>query len=217
LYHVPKRDRAERIEDLLDRFNLKEKRNARFGGLSKGLKRRAVIAAAMVHQPEVLFLDEPTAGLDVMSAISLREFIKDLRRKETTVFLTTHYIEEADQLCDRIAVIVKGRIVTVETPEKIKSTVEALPVVKARFSDEPGSKFLGHLTEIGSVDSDEREISIEVENVDGALKDLIRISLENGMHIEEVNTVRPSLEDAFVKLTGVSPETMKYEKETRGG
>ena len=127
LYHVPRRDRADRIKGLLETFHLRERRDTPFGRLSRGLKRRVVIAAALVHQPRIVFMDEPTAGLDVMSALSLRKFIGELRLEDTTVFLTTHYIEEADQLSDRVAIIVEGKIVTVDTPENIKSSVRASP------------------------------------------------------------------------------------------
>ena len=115
LYHVPRGKRGERIDELLETFNIQERRLTKFGKLSRGLKRRVVIAAALIHQPEILIMDEPTSGLDVVSARSLRLFIKELHTKETTVLLTTHYIEEADHLSDRIAIMVKGKIRTVDT------------------------------------------------------------------------------------------------------
>ncbi|MFQ6053817.1 MAG: ABC transporter ATP-binding protein, partial [Candidatus Bathyarchaeia archaeon] len=121
LYHVPRDARPDRIKDLLETFRLWERRDTRFGKLSKGLKRRVVIAAALVHEPQIVFMDEPTSGLDVVSALALRRFIDELRLEDTTVFLTTHYIEEADQLSDRIAIIVDGKIVTVDEPEDIKN------------------------------------------------------------------------------------------------
>jgi ABC-2 type transport system ATP-binding protein len=213
LYHVPKQERSERIERLLKSFHLVEKRKTRFGKLSKGLKRRAVIAAAMVHQPEIVFLDEPTAGLDVMSAISLREFIGELRVEDTTVFLTTHYIEEADQLSDRIAILLKGKITTIDTSENIKNSVRGTPVVEAFLSTKPRVNTVEELENYGEVELNGRRIRIETVNTSEAIESLVRFASKNGIKIEEVNTIKPTLEDAFVKLTGVRPETMKIEKE----
>lgn len=213
LYHVPKHERSERIEGLLKTFHLVERRKTRFGKLSKGLKRRAVIAAAMVHQPEIVFLDEPTAGLDVMSALSLREFIGELRAEDTTVFLTTHYIEEADQLSDRIAVLVKGKIKTIDTSENIKRSVRGTPVIEAVLATEPSVKAFEDLRSLGEVEFKGRRIRIETVNISEAIESLVQFSSNNEIRIEEVNTIKPTLENAFVKLTGVTPETMKIEKE----
>jgi ABC-2 type transport system ATP-binding protein len=116
LYGVPQRDREKRIGELLKRFDLESKREAKFATLSKGMKRKATIVAALIHSPQVVFLDEPSTGLDVLSARILRAMIKELKALGVTVFLTTHYIEEAEQLCDRVAILVKGTIKTVDTP-----------------------------------------------------------------------------------------------------
>jgi ABC-2 type transport system ATP-binding protein len=213
LYHVPKQERSERIESLLKTFHLVERRKTKFGKLSKGLKRRAVIAAAMVHQPEIVFLDEPTAGLDVMSALSLREFIGKLRAEDTTVFLTTHYIEEADQLSDRIAILLKGKITTIDTSENIKRSVRGTPVIEAFLSTESSGKGFEELGNYGNVELNGQRIRIETVNVSEAFETLVQLTSRKGIRIEEVNTVRPTLESAFVKLTGVTPETMKVEKE----
>ena len=215
LYHVPRGERGERIDALLETFNIQERRNTKFGKLSKGLKRRVVIAAALVHRPEVLIMDEPTSGLDVVSARSLRRFVEGLRTEETTVILTTHYIEEADQLSDRIAIMVKGNLVTVDTPEKIKQSVRGTPVTEALLSGDPDTTIIHDLEGFGKVESRDRMIRVETENVHKAIEALIRLSSQRSMRIEEINTLRPSLEDAFVKLTGVSTEAMSTEKENR--
>jgi ABC-2 type transport system ATP-binding protein len=213
LYHVPKAERAERIEDLIGKFNLGERRDTKFGKLSKGLKRRVVIAAALVHHPEVVFMDEPTSGLDVVSAHSLRRLIEALRKEGTTVFLTTHYIEEADQLCDRIAILVGGEIMMVDTPGSIKDSVVGAPVIEAWLSREPGEPFVENLLALGEVESIGRRITIESDSVHESLESLIQLAAEKQIRIEKLNTVQPSLEDAFVRLTGVTPEAMKIEKE----
>jgi ABC-2 type transport system ATP-binding protein len=213
LYHVPKNERPDRIHNLLKTFNLEERRNTKFGKLSKGLKRRVVIAAALVHQPRIVFMDEPTTGLDVVSALSLRRLIDELRAEDTTVFLTTHYIEEADQLSDRIAIIVKGKIVTVDTPENIKQSVRGVPILEVLLSHEPDESTVKELETIGSVKHEGCIARIEVEKVTEAIESLSRIATRSGMMIEEIATIRPSLEEAFVNLTGVSSEVMKVEKE----
>jgi len=123
LYGVSQRDREKRIGELLKRFDLESKREAKFATLSKGMKRKVTIAAALIHSPQVVFLDEPTTGLDVLSGRILRAMIKELKALGVTIFLTTHYIEEAEQLCDRVAILVNGTIKTVDTPANlIKAT-----------------------------------------------------------------------------------------------
>jgi ABC-2 type transport system ATP-binding protein len=116
LYGVPRGDREKRIGELLKRFDLEPKAEAKFATLSKGMKRKVTIAAALIHSPQIVFLDEPTTGLDVLSARILRALIKELKALGVTIFLTTHYIEEAEQLCDRVAILVNGTIKTVDTP-----------------------------------------------------------------------------------------------------
>ena len=211
LYNVPRGERPNRIKELLERFHLTDRRDTKFGKLSRGLKRRVVIAAALVHRPEIIFMDEPTTGLDVVSARSLRKYIQELQKEGTTVFLTTHYIEEADQLADRIALIVKGNIVTVDTPERIKDKVKGTPIVEAVLSREPNKLMIKKLRELGSVDWDERRISITTGNVMVALESLIHLAKQEDLEVQHIQTLRPSLEDAFVELTGVSAESMMSE------
>jgi len=116
LYGVPHLKREKKIAELLKRLDLEEKTEAKFATLSKGMKRKVIIAAAMIHSPQVIFLDEPTTGLDVLSARILRAMIQELKDLGVTIFLTTHYIEEAEQLCDRVAILVNGMIKTVDSP-----------------------------------------------------------------------------------------------------
>ncbi len=212
LYNVPRNERPNRIKELLERFHLTDRRDTKFGKLSRGLKRRVVIAAALVHRPEIVFMDEPTTGLDVVSARSLRKYIQELQKEGTAVFLTTHYIEEADQLADRIALIVKGNIVTVDTPERIKDKVKSTPIVEAILSREPSRLMIEKLGELGSVDWDERRISITTGNVMVTLEFLIHLAKQEDLEVQHIQTQRPSLEDAFVELTGISAESMMSEK-----
>jgi len=120
LYGVSRTQRRKRVEELLKTFRLYERKDSLFRTFSRGMKRALTIAAALIHNPEVLFLDEPTVGLDVVAARSLRNLISNLRQQGTTIFLTTHYLEEADLLCDRVAILVKGRILAIDTPHALK-------------------------------------------------------------------------------------------------
>jgi ABC-2 type transport system ATP-binding protein len=125
LYGVSRLDREKRIGELLKRFDLELKREAKFATLSKGMKRKVTIAAALIHSPQVVFLDEPSTGLDVLSARILRAMIKELKALGVTIFLTTHYIEEAEHLCDRVAILVNGTIKIVDTPENLIATTNS--------------------------------------------------------------------------------------------
>jgi ABC-2 type transport system ATP-binding protein len=122
LYGVARDERIKRAEDLLKTFNLHERKDSLFRTYSRGMKRALTIAAALIHKPSMIFLDEPTTGLDVVAAHSLRNLINNLRSEGMTIFLTTHYLEEADLLCERVAVIVKGKIIKVDTPQALKQS-----------------------------------------------------------------------------------------------
>ncbi len=131
LYNVTKLERESRIKELLDILGLENKKDVKFAKLSKGMKRKVTIAAALVHNPLILFLDEPTTGLDVLSVRVWQAMIKELNKKGVTIFLTTHYIEEAEQLCDTVAIIVDGKIKTVDTPGNLKLKTESKSLEEA--------------------------------------------------------------------------------------
>jgi ABC-2 type transport system ATP-binding protein len=215
LYGVEKRRRMERVAELLKLFKLEEKRYVRFAALSKGMKRSLTIAAALVHNPEVLFLDEPTSGLDVMNARSLRNLIKELRERGVTIFLTTHYIEEADLLCDRIAIIVRGKIKIVDTPSNLKSLVKG-KVIELSF-DRAVDKKLLVVEGVEFVEGDKARYRISTSDQELAIRSLFKFAESNNLRILSINTILPSLEDSFVKIAGVEKELMLLEKESKGG
>jgi ABC-2 type transport system ATP-binding protein len=212
LYHVPRHERTGRVEEVLQSFDLWERKTTKFGKLSKGLKRRVVIAASLVHEPEILFLDEPTVGLDVASAHSLREYVEQLGTGDTTVFLTTHYIEEADHLCDRIAIIVQGKIVVLDTPEEIKKQVRAQSVIRAKLSQVPDGSLLQGLRALGEVEVEGKTISLKVKKTSESLNGLFGLASREGVSVEALETGQPTLEEAFVELTGMSTDKMRREK-----
>jgi ABC-2 type transport system ATP-binding protein len=182
---------------LLINFGLIEKRNTPFAKLSHGMKRALTIAAALAHTPSLVFLDEPTTGLDVLNARKLRKMISSLREEGVTVFLTTHYLEEAERLCDRIGLIVRGKLIALDT----------VAGLKARVQDKGMSR-----VEISWKDEFNALKSAEIEGV--SADDAIRkaLMLTQGFEIMSINTQLPSMEDVFVQLTGLNAEAMLAEK-----
>jgi ABC-2 type transport system ATP-binding protein len=200
LYGVPRAERKTRAEFLLERFRLSEKRNTPFAKLSRGMKRALTIAAALAHHPQLVFLDEPTTGLDVMSARNLRGMIAGLRDEGVTVFLTTHYLEEAERLCDRIAIIVKGQVVALDTVAGLRSGMQRKTIVEMTLAGAGGEQ-------------EKKRIECE-DGVESAIQKLLREA--DGRRVLAVNTLRPSLEDVFVQLTGLNAEVMLSEKGGKG-
>ncbi|WP_199724062.1 ABC transporter ATP-binding protein [Methanohalophilus sp. RSK] len=135
LYGMSKSERQARARDLLEAFDLAKAASRKFDSYSKGMKRKLTIAAGIIHKPKILFLDEPTTGIDVASARHLRNLIRDLNRNGTTIFLTTHYIEEAEQLCNRIAFIVSGNIVRVDSVENLVQPIQGKHVIQIACSN----------------------------------------------------------------------------------
>jgi ABC-2 type transport system ATP-binding protein len=200
LYGVPRREWKPRAEALLARFRLSEKRDVPFAKLSRGMKRALTIAAALAHRPPLLFLDEPTTGLDVMSARNLRQMIAGLRNEGVTVFLTTHYLEEAERLCDRVAIIVRGHVVALDTVEGLKAAAPGKTEVVVTLAD-----LDGHL----------EAQRIETDDVSAAVR--TALAAAGDRRVLAVNTIRPTLEDIFVRLTGLSADVMLAEKGGKGG
>ena len=219
LYGVPRKERKDRALQLLEEFGLKEHQEKPFQALSRGLKRRLTIAAALIHHPKILFLDEPTTGLDVMSARGLRKLIGDLRKKGVTIFLTTHYIPEAETLCDRVAIIVRGKIRIIDTPEIIKSQakeIEILEIELERISEDLKSNLLS-LDGVEKILIDENRLHFHTQKIDQVISPIMKIMEEHGAKIRSINTLTPNLEDAFVRITGLDSELMRIDKPMKGG
>jgi len=212
LYGVP--NPGQRLEELFAFFQLEDKKRVHFRKLSKGMKKKLTIAAALAHNPPLLFLDEPTSGLDVVSARGLRALIRNLNLQGTTIFLTTHNIEEADQLCDRIAIIVKGRIVALDTPDNLKSRIRERMSVEISF-ERISDATLSDLKRLCGVDGMRRvgnKIKFHSNNLGGDIRTIMDCANQTALNIMSINTIRPSLEDAFIQLTGLSKEIMLLEK-----
>jgi ABC-2 type transport system ATP-binding protein len=219
LYGMGKAERQARARELLDMFDLTNAAKRRFGGYSKGMKRKLTIAAGIIHRPEILFLDEPTTGIDVASARQLRQLIADLHRSGTTIFLTTHYIEEAERLCGRIAFIVSGRIVRIDSVENLLQPLQTKHVVQFLCTN-PLNGMYSRLSE----SFPDLDFTIPEDNVIRVEADepirvgsLTRFLEDHGVEVSEARRMRPSLEDIFVKITGIGAEAMRKEKEKGGG
>ncbi len=219
LYGLRKHDREARSRELLDRFGLADAAGRKFAGYSKGMKRKLTIAAGIIHDPSILFLDEPTTGIDVAGARQIRQLIADLNARGTTIFLTTHYIEEAERLCQRIAFIVKGRIVRTDTFDDLMRQADGWHVVQFAVSD--GAAALCKLIRGGFPDLQCQAISdvaVRVESREPVrIGPLVRFIEDRGAEVSEARKVRPSLEDVFVEVTGIEATAMKQEKQKNGG
>jgi ABC-2 type transport system ATP-binding protein len=208
LYDVKKQEREQRAEELLRLFGLFNRRNDLVDGFSKGMQRRLCIAMALMNKSSVLFLDEPTTGLDVQSCLVIRDLIKKLNKDGLTVFVTTHNMEEANQMCDRIAIINKGKIAAIDKPESLKATINKLQAIEVSFD---GSKRI-ELDELKfenviEVEKCGDKYRLHTKNVPNTLSQIWKFSSSNMLTITSVNTLSPSLEDVFVELTGLTTET----------
>jgi len=214
LYNVSKKDRNKRAEGFLKKFGLYERKDEKVGNFSRGMKRRLTIAAALIHEPRILFLDEPTTGLDVQSTKLIRTLLKELNENGVSIFLTTHYIEEADFLCDRVAVIKNGRIIKVDTPEQLKQNIATDHIIEVVFNKSNHIiEKLEQLFYVNKVTKIEDKFRIWVGSTSESVPLIIDFARENNLKVISINTLKPSLEDAFIELTGLSSEIMIKEKE----
>jgi len=219
LYGMKKKQREARARELLETFGLADAADRKFAGYSRGMKRKLTIAAGIIHNPPILFLDEPTTGIDVASARQIRQLIAGLNRAGATIFLTTHYIEEAERLCGRIAFIVKGRIVRIDTVPNLIQPIQEKHVMELAVSNsQPAlhdklAQAFPHLTFQGLGGG---LIRVEAGNP-VHVGPLVRFLEDQGAEVNEARRVQPSLEDIFVQITGIEAGVMRKEKEKKGG
>ncbi len=215
LYGMERGEREKRARELLKQFDLEQAGKKPFKAYSKGMKRKLTIAAGIIHKPKILFLDEPTTGIDVASARQIRKLLLDLNKSGTTIFLTTHYIEEAERLCHNIAFIVGGKIIRKGTVDQLMQEAEKDKVVQftlkegvLRVKEKLKRTFLE-----GKVETlnDTQIWFRSSRNID--LMPFMRFFDESGLIVYEAKILRTSLEEVFVKVTGVELEAMKKERE----
>jgi ABC-2 type transport system ATP-binding protein len=198
LYGVPKAVLGDRMTDVLDMVGLADRRKSRVSTYSGGMKRRLEIARGLLHAPRVLFLDEPTVGLDPQTRASIWRYINELRRREDiTIFMTTHYMDEAEY-CDRIAIIDQGRIVVTDTPEALKASVGKDRVQISTDDDDAAMAALRERFEVEPVLA-EGQVTFAIAGGEGFVP---RLFAELGVPIRSVSVSRPSLDDVFMSYTG---------------
>ena len=210
LYHLGAKKAKQRATELIEMFDLVEAANRPVKGFSGGMRRRIDLAGALVIKPPVLFLDEPTTGLDPRSRLGLWQVIKDLVSDGTTVLLTTQYLEEADQLADSIAVIDSGKVIAEGTSDELKMQIggQRVELSLVRLEDiEKGKSLLASVAQGEvSVGNDGRTISAPVDNAPTALQASLRIFAEENIELNDAGMRRPTLDDVFMQLTGHKAE-----------
>jgi len=209
LYDLPKELRDTKAEELLKMFGLYERRREKVQGFSRGMKRRICIAMALMNRSSIVFLDEPTSGLDVQSVLIIRETIRKLNQEGLTIFITTHNLEEASQMCDRVAIINRGKIAAIDTPEKLKRTIQGLQSVEVAFASTPVNALndLEEFPDVREVVKEGDKFRLFTDDPSSVLASVWTYSQSNNLNLITVNTLGPSLEDVFVNLTGIRPTT----------
>jgi ABC-2 type transport system ATP-binding protein len=229
MYNMSSEDRKRKIEEVLDLLELKEKENIKLYDLPEGIRRRFEVARGFITSPDVVFLDEPTIGFDIKARMDLWKQIRKAKEKEgVTVLLTTHYIEEADFLCDRVAIIDQAKIIAIDTPRKLKEAVgEDLISLQIADGREKEVEFMEKSKELDWVKSAEKHgnsILLNVESGEGRVADLVDFADNRGFTITSIDEHEPSLEDVFVHFTGRTireaeggVKEMKMKRSMRGG
>jgi daunorubicin resistance ABC transporter ATP-binding subunit len=198
---------SKRAVQLIDAFGLSDRRKAMADQLSGGQARRLMIARALVHQPDVLFLDEPTAGLDPQTRVNLWDILKVLHAEGQTILLTTHYMEEAEELCDRVAVVDHGQVLAEGSVDQLLADSGAQTIVTVRYQEPvpDGLAERAGLAErpgVTKVEADGDQVRVFSADPEGLLGDLVSIGTASGLHVRDASEVKPSLETAFLALTG---------------
>jgi ABC-2 type transport system ATP-binding protein len=208
-YGVPRDERAGRIDELLDLVDLAEVADKEATEFSGGMKKRLDVATALVHEPPLVFLDEPTTGLDPKARIRLWEYFREINEQGTTVFLTTQYLEEADELCDRLSVIQDGKIVATDAPDTLKSQVggDVLDITIEDSSDEERARARRVARESGlfadgTVETTDDGISVASEHARSAGTDLLVALRDANFTVTGFDVRSPTLDDVFLAITG---------------
>lgn len=206
LYGLPRFRAEQRSSDLLGMVGLLERKDQKVQAYSKGMKQRLILAMALIHEPALLFLDEPTSGLDVQSTQMILALLRDLNQQGTTIFLTTHNMEEANRLCHRVGIIRAGKIVAIDAPEKLKTAIDRVHKIEVSFDRELHGDGISGLDGVTGANRTGDKWQITTDNRDAAIRSLVTFSQQNSATIVTLNTLAPSLDDAFLRLTeGTQP------------
>jgi len=203
LYDVPRDVMHTRIDEVLKLVELEDRASSFVNTYSGGMRRRLEIARSLIHYPRVLFLDEPTVGLDPQSRDHIWNYIKDLKKRENiTIILTTHYMEEADKLCDRIAIIDRSRIIALDTPNNLKSKIEGETIIIESSDNKLLSQKVKKGKLVDNVLETEKELILTVGNAHTALARIVELAVSVGIYIDNISIREPELDDAFMFFTG---------------
>lgn len=209
LYQIPGREARRRIDELLARLELEAKANELVERYSSGMKQRLALARALLARPPVLLLDEPTVGLDPQSARNLRQIIRELKEQGHTILLTTHYMEEADQLADRIAIIDHGRVIAMDTPRALKGSLQQQEICRLEAAGLPDPKpWLAEVPGVKEIqtrflpESQSWEVVLHVADYRLVAPELLRRASKQGGRVIQLAVKEPTLEDVFLALTG---------------
>ena len=214
LYGVPKPDRRKRINEVLELVELSDRENSIVKTFSGGMQRRLEIARGLIHYPKVLFLDEPTLGLDPQTRKHVWDYILKLKKEyEITIMMTTHYMEEADELCDRVAIIDYGKIIAVGTPKKLKDRLGGDTII-LDIQDKDTQKAKKVFKKAKIFDS---QVLLSVKNAGREIKKVLEKAKNNKIEVIEVNIRKPTLNDVFLHLTGreIREETVGLREELK--
>jgi ABC-2 type transport system ATP-binding protein len=201
LYGLERARAEQRSSDLLRMVDLIERKDQKVQAYSKGMKQRLILAMALIHEPELLFLDEPTSGLDVQSTQMILSLLRDLNRQGTTIFLTTHNMDEANRLCHRVGIIRAGKMVAIDAPEKLKMAIDRVHRIEVSFDREVSGDALKGLSGVTGLNRTGDKWQITAENQDAIIRSLVAFSKQSNAAIVTLNTLAPSLDDAFIRLT----------------
>jgi ABC-2 type transport system ATP-binding protein len=206
LYGVPAEQRKHNIDDLLKTVDLLKWRNAQTKTLSGGMRRRLEIARGLVHSPKIFFLDEPTTGLDPVSRVAVWEMLTEIKnRRALTILITTHYMDEADRLCDRLAIVDHGKLVALDSPMALKASVPGTNVIEAQFLNAPTDwhEELGKLEDVTSVQPVGADMyRILSSNGSKTTTELVELAVKSNVQIKSLSVQNTTLDDVFVHYTG---------------
>ena len=189
---------------LLKRLQLWEKKDAGYSTLSGGQKQRLAIALALINDPQLLFLDEPTTGLDPQVRLEIRDLIEELREEKRTIIMTTHYIEEAERLCDRVAIIDSGQIIASGSPRELQAKSANQAAIEVTFSEPISGGELPNWPHAirSALNEDRRRIKVTTEHPARTLVEMVKWIDSQGIELDDVHLSRPTLEDVFIEFTG---------------
>jgi ABC-2 type transport system ATP-binding protein len=216
LYEIPRPKAEVRIRELMDMFAFREKASRLVGALSSGWAKKAMICAALLHSPQILFLDEVTSGLDPQSAIALQDFTKKQCDQGVTVIWTTHYMGEPEKICDRVGIMFAGRLVQVGTPNELKHRVSEFSVVEVETPNLSKAQLdkvklkLKAMKQVYNVNYVDSKLQVSCERTETLVEEVAAVLLDVGARFRTINAKDPTLEEAFIALTGGEEEIDRF-------